>query len=504
MSGCGRSGDRVTERAHGRVRPGLPLVLVLLGSLSIAAPGLGQGVRGEAWISGSLLELRPLVRDSVPESAVEGSALRRRLEDGTIVSCVPGEFCRWFRPGDVERIGIFTQEVRAAGWTAVRGLSAHAHVRGRYGTDELWPRSNQEFEAVTAYVNYDAGEYRLRGGRQFRTDGLGYYNFDGLSVLWRGLAPLRAEAFGGWSLGRGLNAPRTGDLLAEADEFAPDERAYLLGAELSGRWGRRLAASAVYRREIRTDRGALYAERLAGDVRVVLGGATLDASVEYDLAFEEFNEARIRVAAPVGGGLHVAAEGRHHSPFFELWTIWGAFSPVGFTEGRGSVGWDVPETALSLEAGGGYRVYEETNAGADFLPIKDDGWRVFGNASWARDGWSAGGGYRAEIGFGAVRLGGDVRAGRSFGRERYLGLRGTSTQTFGEFRIGEQRVSGAAIEGRWGLGELMLSGSAGLYRLESENRPGVSSWNQVRGYLGLGYRFGSEPGGDVPTDGGVR
>lgn len=468
-------------------------------ALLASAAALGaQGYRADVSVHGALLELRPMLRDSLPEADVAGEGRRRRLPDGTVVTCVPDEFCRWYASSAPTSVTVTTQDVRVAAWGGIPGLSAHAHVRGRYGTDDVWPLASQEVEAVDAYLNYDPGEYRLRAGRQHRTDGLGYYNFDGIAALWRGFEPVRVEAFGGWSLGRGLNAPRTGDLLRETDEFAPDRRALTLGAEVGARWGRRLAGALTYRREVTTDLEALIGERLALDVRGSAGRLTADLSAEYDVAFEEVNEARLRLSAPVGRGVRVSVEGRHYTPFFELWTIWGAFSPVGFNEASGSASWRDPAAGLLLELGGAYRAYGETDAGADFAPVEEDGWRAFGNAEWRRGTWSAAAGYRAEIGFGAARMGGDVRVGRRLTDGASLALRGTSTLTVDELRLGGHRLDGGGLDGVLRLGEVDLTGSVGLYRISFVDRPTMSDWTQARGHIGIRYRFGT----DLGTTGG--
>lgn len=470
---------------------GAALALLLVG-LGPPEPLHAQGYRAEVTVTAGYLELRPLARDSLPADQVPGDGLRRRLDDGTVVSCVPGQWCRWYRTAEVEGISVASQEVRLAAWPGVEGLSGHVHLRSRYGTDAFWPGAAQDFEAVSAYLSYDRGDYRVRAGRQFRVDGLGYYNFDGLALLWRGFEPLRLEAYGGWSLARGLNAPRTGVLLEEAEALPPDDRGLIFGAELSGRHRRFLSGSVTYQREIRTDRLALYSERVALDARALLGEAAVDVSAEYDVAYDQVNEARLRASSPLVAGVDVSAEARHYRPFFELWTIWGAFSPIGFTEGRLSAGWRVGSTGLRLEAGGAYRDYQETGGGADFPGLREDGWRAFGQADWARDDWFAGGVYRAEAGPGAARFGGDARLGRRFGPGRYVALRGSSTQTFGEFRLGEQRVSGAAAEVAWRFGELSLSGGAGLYRLTFQERVGSPDWTQARLHAGLSYGFGTD------------
>jgi hypothetical protein len=453
---------------------------------------MAQGYRGEFRVAGSFLELRGLERDSLPEGAVAGDGIRRVLEDGTIVSCIPDEFCRWFASVDEEEsISVVTQDLSLIAWPGIRGLAANVHLRGRYGTDSFWPRSSQDIEAITAFVSYDRADFRFRGGRLSRTSGLGYYNFDGGSVLWRGLGPLRIEGFYGWSLARGLNAPRDGDLLREADVFAPDKRARLAGFDVNARLGETVSGTFTYQREMRTDQAGLYTERMAFDARALVERVTVDFSLDYDLAYDEFNEVQLRASAPVVAGVRLAGYARHYEPYFELWTIWGAFTPVGYTEGGGTVVWSVPGTTLSLEGGGAYRSYEETNAGADFLGFEEDGWRAHGRARWEWRDWFTDGTYRAERGSGAARYGGDLMVGYEFDPGTYLAVRGSSTQTFNEFRLGEQITSGGGVEGAWRIGDISLTGSVSGYSL-SFDRARVSDWTQTRGYIGLAYRFGSD------------
>ena len=173
------------------------------------------------------------------------------------------------------------------------------HLRGRYGSDALWPRSSQRFEALSAYVDFQRRAYRVRAGRQPRMSGLGLYRFDGASVLWRGWKGLRVEAFAGRSLGGSLDQYRTGSLLADADRFAPDTGSILWGIEGKARLGRRLSGSLLYQRELRTDRMDMYTERVAFDGRWTGRPLTADLSLRYDVAFGQFNEARLRLQRPV-------------------------------------------------------------------------------------------------------------------------------------------------------------------------------------------------------------
>ncbi|HSM07566.1 MAG TPA: hypothetical protein VLA33_00935 [Gemmatimonadota bacterium] len=474
-------------------------IVLAAGSISFALvtaePVAGQGYRAEVTVGGSYLEVRPLVRDSLPVEEVEGTSLRRRLPDGTVVTCLQGDFCRWFGAGEVESVGVTTQEARVTGWSGIQGLSARVHVRGRYGTDDFWPLSSEKFEAVSAYLDYDRSLFRARAGRLVRRDGLGYYNFDGGAFLWRKWDPLWVEVYGGWALARGLNFPRSGDLLARSDPLAPDDRGFILGAEAGARIGDIASGRVSYQREIRTDRLALYTERLALDARAFLGPAVVEASGEYDFSYEQFNDLRLRVNTPVVSRLEATAEARHYTPFFELWTIWGAFNPVGFNEGRLSLAWSAPSLGLQLRAGGARRSYEETSAGPAESGLRDDGWRILANADWRGGPWFASGGYHSERGFGAARSGGDVRLGRFFDDHTHLSFRGTVTQAFGEFRLNEQIVSGVGVDGAIGLGELSLNAGGAVYWIEAKERPVDGDWTQVRVYGSLSYSFGTDTGG---------
>jgi hypothetical protein len=474
------------------------LVATVAALLAWAPTLAAQGYTAEVTVFGNMLDLRGLARDSLPEDAVPGEGLTRELEDGTVVTCIPDEFCRWFPSGPEESVALVTEDLRLSVWPGIRGLAAHAHLRGRYGSDGFWPRSEQELEALYAYVSWDRSDYRLRAGRQFRTNGLGTYNFDGASLLWRGLDPLRIDVYGGWSLARNLNAPRTGSLLEAADEFAPDDRGLVLGVDVTGRLGRMATGAFTYQREIRQDELALYSERIAAALGLHWRRILVDLSTDYDLAFGEFNEATARVATPLPAGFETGAQARRYTPHFELWTIWGAFSPIGYDETRLWLAWRRPRGDLRIEGGGAWRDYEETDAGAEFVALEEDGWRAFGRARWDRSGWFADVGYRAEEGSGAARYGGDLALGHRFDAGTWVAVHATSSQSFWEFRRGEQVTTGFGVEGAARWREIDVFGSWARYDLTYEDLPRVEDWVQHRAHLGVRYRFGMEP--TVPSE----
>lgn len=467
----------------------------VLGTASVLLPQAlsAQGYRAEVRATGMYLDLQTIVRDSLPESQVSGDGLRRILPDGTRVRCIEGDFCRWYRSGPTQDITVATQQLRFTMWPGVRGLSASLDALTRFGTDSFWPRSDQQFTFIKGYLSYDHSKFRARAGRIVTKNPLGVYNYDGATFLWKGFRPLRAEVFGGWYLAPNVDAPYTSSDFTNAELIPPDKRGLLIGGVLGVQAGRVFSGDFIYQRVVRTDPVQIYSERLGLSARGIIGPASIDAAFTYDLSYTEFNNALLRLNYPIIPSLDLSLAARHYTPFFELWAIWGAFSPVGFNEGLASVAWRIPRTGLQLELGGAYRDYEETGVNVDFANIKDYGWRLFGSIDWSRSAWFGTLAYRAETGFGAVRYGGDLRFGRGFGTGTFLALRGSSTQTFGEFRVGEQFVTGGALEGAYRLGDFSLNGSGGVYRVSNRNRPQDRDWTQPRFDLSVSYKFGYEP-----------
>ena len=93
-------------------------------------------------------------------------------------------------------------------------------------------------------------------------------------------------------------------------------------------------------------------------------------------------------------------------------------------------------------------------------------------------------------------MGGDVSVGHRFSGSTWAALRGTSTRSFGEYRLGDQRLSGVSLVGSAAVRELSVTGSAGFYRLSYTDRPAIGDWTQFRMFLGVGYHLGTEPSVD--------
>lgn len=482
-------------------------VLALAAALAAPVASRAQIVRVSGSSIAQFIQLKPLTVDTVPVEEAMGSGLIRRTADGHLVRCVQGaEICEFVRSADTESVVPVIQDITVSAWGFGQGLRVQAQLRSRAaisGPEELWPRADDAFDALVAFVELDRGEYRLRGGRQWKISGLGYYNFDGVSALYRGWPGFSIEGFAGWSLARGLNEPRTSESLSAIEAFAPDARALLLGAQVSYRPSIALNASLLYQREIRDDRLGLYTERVAADAVYRWDRGTVTGTLEADVASRELNDARLSGRYQLGLGLSASAFLRLYEPFFELWTIWGAFDPVGFSEVGAGLNWRSLGQPIELNLSASRRGYDDTNASTVFGTYRDTGWNLRASGSYRpHPSWLVQGDYGLEIGFGAARGSVGARVQHDLREATYVGA---SVQAFDrqfELRVAEGMVYGLGLDGRVRIGpRTNLSGSLGAYRHSAEDSPDVD-WSQLRGVIRLDWVIGPEPGLSAINGGG--
>jgi hypothetical protein len=474
-----------------------PLLILIPALLAFPAHGWSQGFNGKATTYVNYLQIRDIHLDSVPIGDVAGIGSQRTLEDGTRVSCSE-EYCEFYRSGDAIDVIPVLQDLELNVWTGITGLRAYAHVRARkpLGDEVIWPRSRRSFEALTAYVEYGRSRFRAQAGRIWQTTALGFYNYDGGSLTIRLPSRLDLDFFGGRSLIRGLNQPHRTELISSVEPLGPEENTYLQGVHV--RWSPLSAVGGTftYQREAMIQSHDLYAERIAGTARVLVEKATLDMEVKYDLSKEETNLARISLSRPLFAGFRGTAEVKRYTPFFELWTIWGAFSPVGYDEARARLDWMRPDGRLAGYTYGSYQKYADTHVEAPAgYEIRDNSWRwAVGGRYTVQENLTLAGEYRYDEGYGASRSGGDVSVQRSFGRDRYLAFQGTAFETFSEFQVGSGRVVGGGIQGATPLGFATVQGGAMFYKHTTEDRPGILDLNQARLNLSVEIPIGSDPG----------
>jgi hypothetical protein len=474
-----------------------PAAFTVVALAAAGAPAFAQGMRATAITTTRYVEIRPLARDTVPFGSVTELPDGTFELDGRPVFCVPGGLCVFYHSLDVEHAVALVQDVDFTAWgLGLPGLSVTAALRGRASIagDFVWPRSDDEFDAILAYAEYEREPFRARLGRQRTTGGLGFSGFDGVSFLVEPHERITMEAYGGRSLARALYEPRK-DALRGVEDFVPDRNAVLMGgwAEVEPIDGNVIALR--YQREIWTDRSALLSERASLDLRSdLLSPVALTAAADYDFAFGRVGKAHLTARLPVAAFM-VEATGRRYLPYFELWTIWGFFSPTAYHEGELQASWRA-RPHLSVWASAAYRRYEDAEAPIVFSRLKDDSRRLGVGASYELlPHISLLGEYEVEHGFGAFMSSGDVALRWEPQPRIAANVAATAFQQIEQFRVGEGVVLGASasvdveLSARVGLGA-----GVSLYHQTYDNRPSSANWNQRRGWAALRILFGSDPG----------
>jgi hypothetical protein len=478
----------------------LPVTLACaLTACAVAAtPADAQHVRVSGSSSLRYIELRTLERDSIAADQVAGSGLLRRLPDGRTVRCLPTEpVCRYTLPGERLAAVPLMHDVETSAWGFGRGVRAYTHLRARtaWGNGaELWPQADDAVDLLAGYIELERTRYRLRAGRQWQVSGLGFYNFDGVNA---GVAPVDGvwtEAYVGRSLLRGLNESRAGGALESIEEIAPRAGGVLAGVHARYRPSRRLAVGAAYQADFRTDGAGLYAELAAVDASYRAVPGSIDASLELDVATSALNEARVTLRSAPIGRFVVHGEARRYRPYFELWTIWGAFSPIGFDEVRGGLSWSDPAGTLVLRGDASYRSYGDAGIDNALDSFRGDGWSASADATWSpASEWRLDAAARVEGGFGAARRDGHAGVTRALGDVGSVSLQALAFQRLYEFRLSEGTVYGLAGELALRVharAQLFAAGSA--YRHIGNLSEGVD-WNQRRATVRLQWTVGAEP-----------
>ncbi len=460
-------------------------------------PVSAQGVRGQLSTTARYIQMRPLQSDSIPYSDATQRPDGTYEYQGRRVSCVKDALCFFYTAGPVEHAVTFSQDASATAWgLGVQGLSATVSLRARadLGGDFAWPRYDDAFDAMLAYVELNRKAFRVRLGRMRTTGGLGFSGYDGASVLGRLGGWLRAEAYGGRSLARGLYEPRN-EVFQAIEDFVVDQQALLIGgyAELEAGPGNVL--SLRYQREIWADWSGLVSERAGLDFRVAqLHPVSITGALDYDVAFDVLGKSHLTLGVPLVDGMLVEATARRYRPYFELWTIWGFFDPVAYHELDGQFSWTV-SPQFGFWVAGGYREYEDTNTQPFIAPLSNSTVRAGTGMSWTPDpDWRVEGTYRLERGAGATLSTFDGRARWTPTDRLGIGIHGTVFQQIEEFRLGENNGVGGGAQFDLVLsGRLNLDGGLSVYRNLLENQD-LPDWSQVRGWTSFRIDVGTDPG----------
>ncbi len=437
----------------------------------VATPLAAQSVRVRSVTTSRFIDLRPISYD--PAS-------------GT------------YRADPVARAAPLTEDVELSAWGfRVPGLRAYALLRGRaaLGSDLAWPRSNDHFDALYAFLELERPKYRLRAGRQQRASGLGFYAFDGLTSTWRPLPTVRVEAYGGRGLARGFLEPVGSSAIRSLDPLRRETGTILLGTSV---WTAPSAASefsAVYQRELLSDRSGLVSERVALDGRVEIAERlVLSMSADADLAASTWGKARISALWRINRRSFAEIEAFRYRPLLDLTTIWGAFAPEAHRGFTASVRVS-PTPRATFSTAYTLRHYQPVTETTPFLVnIKDNAHLLATSARWLRGDFVVDGTYRLQLGFGGSQSSGEVALAYARPDAWYLGGRLAAFQQEGDFRVSDGTVYGAGLEARGPVGtRAFLRGEVMKYLHRRLQGSTGADWSQMRALISFEWVFGANP-----------
>lgn len=429
-------------------------------------------------------------------SVVTGSNGGPTTPDGFAVTCVPGRpHCSFFRPGPTRRGGPFVTTADLTAWGfGIRGVSLHANARlgADLGSSDVWPGTDPAVQLIEGYGEYASERIGGRLGRQIERGRLGYYGYDGGRLAWRPTFGITAAIYGGLGLARGTALPVTSSALNPLDDFQPRQRQWLLGAAVEWQRGP-VDARVDYLREVDRDTRNFVSERAAISASLrPAKGLTLAGGAEYDFSYGWWGNSDLSLRyGRKEGGATVGV--RRYRPYFDLWTIWGVFSPVPYTAVNGTV-WLNPVQGLTLRAGGERYDYDNADASSPLVSEETTGWRWNAglNASLAST-LSLDGGYHFEFGPGAASQGGDGALSWRPVAKLTLTAEGGHLVRPLEFREEDPALTwyGLALDIR--PTQRLRFTVAGTRYEENRRRGDASSvdWSQTRLRAGVSYLFGS-------------
>ena len=474
---------------------GLGIALSCLASTTASA----QGYRLRLETGFQTVSFRGVTLDSIPAaSAVIAPSGGLQTPDGFAVECSASiSFCTFYRPGPRLTSDPLVSSADLTVWgLGISGLSIRGNARWGVdlGTDNLWPGTQPAFQLLEGYAEYATPGITGRLGRQHITGRFGWTGVDGASLTLRiPGAGLELTGYGGWGLARSIDVPINSPSLNPLDEYQIPERHVTAGAALG--WRSRWAdIRAEYQREVDRSVNFFISERAA--LTAVLRPAehwTLVGGTEYDLAEGWWGSSDVSLRY---GDAHVNADAgvRRYRPFFELWTIWGAFSPVPYTAIDGSLTIS-PIRQLRLRASGERYWYAASEAATALASYEDRGWRnsLSATALVSRT-FTLDAGYHAEFGAGASSRTWDARV-------TWLPVSSLTLAAFAstftrplELRFDQAQVDAVGIDAAYRASDRLNLSLSGAQYFEDRQRPdaGAFDWNQFRLQARITWVFGSD------------
>jgi hypothetical protein len=481
--------------------PRIATLVIVLVCLPAASAAQGYRIRVDTrWQS---VAYRGVALDSIPTTDTVSSAVSGPASpDGFAVRCQAGAaFCTFFRPGTIRRGGPVTTTLDLTLWGfGVTGLSIRASGRGGFdiGSMEVWPGTEPAVQLLEGYAEYAMPRVTARLGRQVIASRLGISGFDGAALSVRPVRMrIELQAYGGWGLAQGAALPVTSPALNPLDDFQPRQRQLLAGFA-AGWTSATTDARVEYQREVDPQANKFVSERIALDGALRLAAAVRVAGgAEYDMAAGWWGSADA-TAAYVTPRLRSTLGLKRYRPHFDLWTIWGAFSPVPYHSVQTSVAF---AATSRIEIRGRYERYRfaEAEAETPLLTVKRDGWRVeLGGTVTPWPEWTLDAGYQREFGPGAGVGGTAASLTYEPSRRFRATVLASAVARPLEFRFNDAVVRTYGVDAQYLPSDRLRIGLALQRYAASHDRPDAAAfdWRQFRASLRVALAFGN--GDDLP------
>lgn len=459
--------------------------IVVLPLVAARLHAQGYTLRVDAGIQA--VSFRGYSPDSIPvDSVVVGSGGGLYTPTGYAVSCTSGmPYCNYWVPGPIRATNPAVAQAALTMWGfGLPGLRMQLNTFAvtDFSNSAYYPGTSPNLQLIEGYLEYAAPAFTVAAGRKLVSGRLGTYGFNGGQATGRWTdAGLQVSGYVGTGLGIGTNLPITATAADPQDEYHPAESPIVAG--LTGSWiSPHADVTAEYRREVDQTSNYFASERFAASATLRMWQRwSLTGGAIFDIATGLWGsaDAALNYTAP---GLGLAAGYRRYAPFFELWTVWGAFSPVPYTAWFGSASWQATPR-LQLRVRGETYAFAAAETETPLVQIDSTGWRASGGVTYQfPKGWQAQAGYHEEIGPGASSTGWDGSVTYAPSPKYSVMVYGNSLERPLEYRWDDSNVLVYGVQASMvARDNLTLAFTLARYD-EDRERPDAASfeWDQLR------------------------